>query len=160
MPTTWGNRNPYRAARDRAGNVWFHDLGPNCNDELNMLVEGANYGWGNKSWAGGCASIGATNQDGENIVMPKYWTGDRRSPTGMAIGRNFFGLKWPQETLLAGYFIGGYISAIYPQANPITSKVLYNNTRNVLDLAATGAGRVYFSDISGAVSELLYNTTY
>ena len=40
-----GLRNPQGFARDREGNLWETEHGPQGGDELNVLVAGANYGW-------------------------------------------------------------------------------------------------------------------
>lgn len=40
-----GHRNPSGITMDREGNVWVTEHGPRGGDELNLLKEGANYGW-------------------------------------------------------------------------------------------------------------------
>lgn len=40
-----GHRNPQGLYADPEGNIWLTEHGPRGGDELNMLVEGANYGW-------------------------------------------------------------------------------------------------------------------
>ena len=40
-----GLRNSQGLARDRAGNLWATDRGPEGGDELNLLAPGGNYGW-------------------------------------------------------------------------------------------------------------------
>lgn len=40
-----GHRNPQGLYADPDGNIWLTEHGPRGGDELNMLVEGANYGW-------------------------------------------------------------------------------------------------------------------
>ena len=42
---TLGHRNPQGLARDRAGNLWSTEHGPQAGDELNLLEPGGNYGW-------------------------------------------------------------------------------------------------------------------
>lgn len=40
-----GLRNPEGLTRDRSGKLWSTEHGPQGGDELNLLVEGGNYGW-------------------------------------------------------------------------------------------------------------------
>lgn len=40
-----GHRNPQGIALDTAGRLWVAEHGPRGGDELNLIVEGANYGW-------------------------------------------------------------------------------------------------------------------
>lgn len=43
---TWGHRNPQGIARNPVdGTIWLHEHGPRGGDEINILREGANYGW-------------------------------------------------------------------------------------------------------------------
>ena len=40
-----GHRNPQGIAKDRQGRIWTVEHGPRAGDELNLVVEGRNYGW-------------------------------------------------------------------------------------------------------------------
>ena len=44
---TWssGHRNPYGLAFDAKGRLWETEMGPRGGDELNLIVQGRNYGW-------------------------------------------------------------------------------------------------------------------
>lgn len=46
---SYGHRNPLGLAFDAAGNLWSSEMGPQGGDEVNLIVEGANYGWPNAS---------------------------------------------------------------------------------------------------------------
>ncbi|MDO5503859.1 MAG: PQQ-dependent sugar dehydrogenase [Actinomycetia bacterium] len=56
---SYGHRNPLGIAFDAEGNLWSTEMGPQHGDELNLIVEGANYGWP-------VASMGE-HYSGENI---------------------------------------------------------------------------------------------
>lgn len=45
--TFWsmGHRNPLGIDFDAEGGLWAHEMGPRHGDELNLIVEGGNYGW-------------------------------------------------------------------------------------------------------------------
>lgn len=45
VPFTIGHRNPQGLAVDSEGHVWSTEHGPEGGDEVNLLVEGDNYGW-------------------------------------------------------------------------------------------------------------------
>jgi cytochrome c2 len=40
-----GHRNPQGIAQDQLGRIWIVEHGPRGGDELNLIVEGGNYGW-------------------------------------------------------------------------------------------------------------------
>jgi len=44
-----GHRTPYGLAFDANGQLWETEMGPRGGDELNMIVRGDNYGWGEVS---------------------------------------------------------------------------------------------------------------
>lgn len=46
---SYGHRNPLGLAFDADGNLWSSEMGPQGGDEVNLIVEGANYGWPNAS---------------------------------------------------------------------------------------------------------------
>ena len=69
----YGIRNSFGFTFDtQTGKLWETENGPECNDELNLIVAGANYGWGpNENCAG--TSPDDTNNSGPNPVGPKLW---------------------------------------------------------------------------------------
>jgi glucose/arabinose dehydrogenase len=101
---TYGNRNSIGFAFDPlTGRLWEDENGPQCNDELNRIKAGANYGWGEHAT---CRTPPDpplnTNQDGPGRVLPLEFFPTPIAPTGMAFcqacglpGRNegafFFG---------------------------------------------------------------------
>ncbi|TMK30229.1 MAG: PQQ-dependent sugar dehydrogenase [Actinobacteria bacterium] len=69
----YGIRNSFGFAFDpRKNRLWETENGPSCNDELNLIRKGANYGWGPNETCSG-SSPANTNQDGPNPVRPKRW---------------------------------------------------------------------------------------
>ncbi len=77
------------------GRAYVTENGPNCNDEVNLLTAGSNYGWG-PSWT--CTippSLVSTNRDGPSPVMPIAWWGTPTiAPTNAAF---FTGSLLPQS---------------------------------------------------------------
>jgi glucose/arabinose dehydrogenase len=72
----FGNRNSYGFTFDPTnGRLWETENGPECNDEINLIRAGKNYGWGPSE------SCPNTNQDGPNPHLPKYVVSD---PIGIA----------------------------------------------------------------------------
>ncbi|MGW7403999.1 PQQ-dependent sugar dehydrogenase [Streptomyces sp. NPDC054833] len=72
---SYGHRNPEGLAFDSAGRLWASELGPDSNDELNLIEPGNNYGW--PTCVGPCDTAGMTN--------PKAtWSVSDASPSGLA----------------------------------------------------------------------------
>jgi len=90
---TYGHRNMFGLAfHPVTGRAYVTENGPNCNDEVNLLTPGSNYGWGP---AATCATPppapNNTNQDGPSPVLPIWWWATTICPTNAAIyGGPFF----------------------------------------------------------------------
>lgn len=90
---TYGNRNPLGIAFDPAGNLWSSEMGPQGGDEMNLIVEGRNYGWpkvSNGSHYGG-API-PDHSPGDGFEAPKVWWNPSVSPGSLMI---YTGTEFP-----------------------------------------------------------------
>jgi len=91
---TYGHRNPLGIAFDAAGNLWSSEMGPQGGDELNVIVEGRNYGWpevSNGSHYGGQDIPDHSDADG--FEAPKTSWNPSVSPGSLMI---YSGAEFPQ----------------------------------------------------------------
>jgi glucose/arabinose dehydrogenase len=98
----YGIRNSFGFAFDPStGRLWETENGPECNDEINLIMRGANYGWGPHQTCSGSPPRN-TNQDGPDPVLPRYLIANPIGITGIAfcdgcalgaasVGSAFFG---------------------------------------------------------------------
>lgn len=105
---TIGHRNPQAVVRDPAtGRIYAHEHGPRGGDEINVLVEGNNYGWPIASY--GVDYTGA-------LVTPfrtyagmtdplHHWT-PSIAPAGMAVYRGAMFPEWEGDLLVAALIPG------------------------------------------------------
>ena len=149
----FGIRNSIGFAFDPlTGRLWEQDNGPECNDELNRIVKGGNFGWGPKQ---DCPN---TNNSGPKPrIKPRYTFVDTKGLTGVAfcdscgLGAGYAG------DLLVGAVNDGIIRRFDLNANrtafdrgPI--RVL-DRPGVVLSLEVGPNGKIYFSDF-GAIYRL------
>ena len=90
---TYGHRNMFGLAfHPVTGRAYITENGPNCNDEVNLLIPGRNYGWGaTNTCSTPPPAPNNTNRDGPNPVLPIKWWATTIAPTGAAIyGGPFF----------------------------------------------------------------------
>lgn len=81
---SYGHRNSFGFTFDpQTGSLWETENGPECNDELNVIVRGGNYAWGPNETCNGSAPEN-TNQDGANRRLPERWWGATIGVTGAA----------------------------------------------------------------------------
>jgi glucose/arabinose dehydrogenase len=162
---SYGNRNSLGMAFDpRARRLWLTEGGPDCNDELNLVLAGRNYGWGPKSLASGtpCKTPPPpprnTNQDGPNPTLPKLWWAATLTPTGAAfcnhcgLGRQYEGRllvgnwKYKSHPLVAGSIRSITLNAA--RDGVVAQSVVFTSKKVVLSVERGPTGAVYFSDES------------
>ena len=83
---TYGHRNMFGLTfHPITGRGYVTENGPACNDEVNLLAQGRNYGWGPTAT---CATPplppSNTNRDGPNPVLPIDWWTPPTAPTNAA----------------------------------------------------------------------------
>jgi glucose/arabinose dehydrogenase len=83
---SYGHRNSFGFAFDPdTERLWESENGPECNDELNRIVEGGNFAWGPTQSCGHPALPGDTNHDGPDPkVLPQWTFADTVAATGLA----------------------------------------------------------------------------
>ncbi|WP_425310107.1 PQQ-dependent sugar dehydrogenase [Ammonicoccus fulvus] len=83
---SYGHRNPLGIAFDADGNLWSSEMGPQGGDEINLILEGKNYGWPNASngshYGGGEIPDHAP---GDGFEAPKVWWNSSISPSSLMI---------------------------------------------------------------------------
>ncbi|MGI9021786.1 MAG: PQQ-dependent sugar dehydrogenase [Acidimicrobiales bacterium] len=150
----YGIRNSFGFTFDPQTRVlWETENGPACNDELNRVVKGRNYGWGPTQT---CASPPArplnTNRDGPNPALPASFYNPTTAPTGVAFCSGC-GLGAGAEGHL---FYGAYNSRQIREVTldvvrkTVVSEILaYQNDDGILGVERGPDGALYFSDPVG-----------
>ncbi|MDO5735379.1 MAG: PQQ-dependent sugar dehydrogenase [Propionibacteriaceae bacterium] len=83
---SYGHRNPLGIAFDESGQLWVSEMGPKGGDELNLILEGKNYGWPDAS--NGSDYSGADIPDhtaGDGFEAPAVWWTPSVSPGSLMI---------------------------------------------------------------------------
>jgi len=133
--------------------MWETENGPACNDELNRIIKGRNYGWGPSQT---CATPPVpplnTNRDGPNPMLPLGFYNPTTAPTGAAFCSSC-GLGASAEGHL---FYGTYNNrqirevTLDAQRRVVVSETLaYTNPDGILGVERGPDGALYFSDRLG-----------
>ncbi len=154
----YGVRNSYGFAFDpQTGHLWETENGPECNDELNRMIKGRNFGWGpSETCLTPPAAPMNTNQDGPSPVLPLRWYTPTIAPKGAAFCHSC-GLGPASE---GAFFFGAYNTGeirrvtLSPDRLTIASQaVVYTHGQGVLSMERAPSGTIYFSD-AGAIFRL------
>lgn len=143
---SYGHRNSFGFTFDPAtGFLWQSENGPECDDEVNRIRKGRNYGWGPSS---NCPD---TNDSGPDPFYPAWTYNPVIAPTGAAFC-NGCGLGAVNEgALLLGAWNDGRIRRLTltsGRRGVVSSTVIYDHPSGILAVEAGPLG-VYFSDLGG-----------
>jgi glucose/arabinose dehydrogenase len=149
----FGVRNSFGFGFDPlTGSLWETENGPGCNDELNLITRGANYGWGPSQT---CTTPPSpprnTNQDGPDPVLPQAWFSPTIAPVGMAFCAGC-GIPDEEGKFLFGAFNDREIRSVTLSADRTTItdvEVVYTHSSSPLSMERSPDGALYFSDPTG-----------
>lgn len=83
---SYGHRNPQGLAMDEEGQLWEAEMGPRGGDEVNLIIPGKNYGWGEVTYgleySGKKINSGTTQKEGTE--QPVYYWDPSVSMSGIA----------------------------------------------------------------------------
>jgi glucose/arabinose dehydrogenase len=138
--------------------LWETENGPECNDELNRIVKGGNFGWGPKESCVGTTPNDTNNSGPKPRIHPKRWYSPVIAPTG-AVFCEHCGLDPASEGAL---FFGAYNTGeirrvtLTPNRLGVKSQRVVYRTRlgTVLSMESASDGRLFYSD-NGSIYELV-----
>lgn len=148
----FGIRNGFGLGFDpETGGLWDTDNGPGCNDEVNLIVEAGNYGWGPSQTCDG-TSPGNTNGDGPDPILPKSFYEGTIGITGIVFC-DACGLGGQSDgAAFHGAVNNGQVTRMILNAarNDVTGRgVVYDHPDGTLSFEVGPHGKLYFSDFDG-----------
>ncbi|OGS51197.1 MAG: hypothetical protein A3K65_00705 [Euryarchaeota archaeon RBG_16_68_12] len=101
----YGHRNMFGLAfHPLTGRAYVTENGPACNDEVNLLVPGGNFGWGpSQTCTTPPPAPNNTNQDGPAPVLPLVWYTPTIAPTGATVLGGPFFPAWRGDLVFGDY---------------------------------------------------------
>jgi len=148
----YGIRNSFGFTFDpETGRLWETENGPECNDEINLIRRGGNYGWGPSETCSGSAPRN-TNQDGHHPILPKVLYENTIAVTGIAfcdgchLGRRNEGAAFHAAAN------DGRIERLLLNAHRTDVRrhtTVLHHDDSTLSMEVGPNGRIYFSDFSG-----------
>lgn len=150
----YGVRNSFGLDADpQTGDLWYTDNGPECNDEINRLVAGGNYGWGpSADCSSAPGSVRSTNRDGADVIRPA-WLIDRTIGisglvfcSGCELGPRSEGALFYGDFNL---FAIHRLTLSEDRRHVVREQIVYTHPRHVLSLEAGPDGAMYLSDPQG-----------
>ena len=142
-----GHRNSFGFGWDRrTGRLWQTENGPECEDEINLIMRGRNYGWGAGS---DCPN---TSEIGPRPVQPKKKFTPPIAITGLDFCRRCgLGDRVRGDLVFAAFRDGKirHVQLVNRRRGLGRMRLLFDNPDGVVGLKAGPGGTLYFSDPSG-----------
>lgn len=147
-----GHRNPQGAAFDAEGNLWTAEHGAQGGDEINLIREGANYGWPVITYGrnyGGAAIGEGTAKPG--LEQPAHYWDPSIAPSGYMI---YSGRLWPEWA--GDHFVGSLNSDFISRLDPDTAsengwaeeRIATPETGRVRDIVEAPDGSIWFVSVT------------
>jgi len=148
---TYGHRNPFGLTFHPAtGNPYITENGPDCNDEVNLLVPGGNFGWGPSQTCD--TSVlpypQNTNQDGPIPILPIAWYTPVTAPVNAAV---YIGTKFSawRGDLIMGEFNTASLRRLDlepPNYDAVVGEeVILTVPEPILDVESAPDGAIWFT---------------
>jgi aldose sugar dehydrogenase len=143
---TYGHRNPQgMALNEKTGEIWIHEHGPKGGDEVNILKQGANYGWPLVTYGinydGSIISDKTTAPGFEEPVL--FWI-PSIAPSGMTF---YYGDRFPQwnGNVFVGALAGKHLRRLVLDGNTIIHQevLLKNQIGRIRDVRTGPDGLIY-----------------
>jgi glucose/arabinose dehydrogenase len=148
LALSFGHRNSFGIGFDPlTGRLWQSENGPNCEDEVNLIVPGGNYGWGAGSSCPGTSTEGPSPIQPEISYTPPIVVTGVTFCVGCGLGPDIEGdlllAVFGAETSIRNLSLDG------ERDDVVGEQVLYDHTSGVITVERRPNGQVFFSDRGG-----------
>ncbi|MGH2697046.1 MAG: PQQ-dependent sugar dehydrogenase, partial [Actinomycetota bacterium] len=148
LALSFGHRNSFGIGFDPVtGRLWQSENGPACEDEVNLIAPGGNYGWGAGSSCPGTSTEGSSPIQAEVSYTPVIVPTGVTFCVGCGLGPDVEG-----DLLLAVFGDGTEIRNLSldgERDDMVDEQVLYDHPTGVVTAGRRPNGQVFFSDHSG-----------
>lgn len=150
----WGLRNPWRWSFDKdTGELWAGDVGQNQYEEIDIIVNGANYGW-NTMEGLHCYGAASCDQTGLTLPVTEYDHTQGQSVTGGYVYRGTDIPFLQGRYLYADYVTGRIWSLEETGMEQYTSTELLDSSLNIAAFAEDHNGELYIVSLSGGIRKI------
>lgn len=154
----YGLRNPWRWSFDRqTGELWAGDVGQNAFEEIDIIVNGGNYGWRCREGLQATPGIGSCTLTGGSAVDPVavYGRNEGISVTGGYVYRGG-ALQDLQGVYVFGDFGSGRIWGLVPRGSNHYERIdLLDTDHNISSFGEDRAGELYVIDHGGGIYRIV-----
>jgi glucose/arabinose dehydrogenase len=157
---SFGHRNSFGMDFDpQTGRLWETENGPECTDEINLVVKGGNFGWGSDETCSKPKPGGTNNSGPAPRHLPKAFYASTIAPTGIVFCKDCGLGSGTNGKFLFGDCNNGNIHRVALTENRLniaSQTIAYGNGSCVFSMETGPGGGIYFSD-PGGIFKLVRN---
>jgi glucose/arabinose dehydrogenase len=154
---SYGHRNPQGMAKHPiTGDIWTHEHGPKGGDEINIIQQGANYGWPVISYGVNYSGSSFTElTEKEGMQQPDwYWT-PSIAPSGMTFVTSDFYPDWKGK-IIVGSLKFAYLVALELDGNKVLSQeILFPGIGRVRNVKQGADGYIYVATDGAGIFKIV-----
>ena len=124
-----------------------------CNDEVNVVPEDANLGWGSSGTCDSGSAPQNTNSDGLHPLLPQLWFTPTTAPTGLAFCEQCHLGAISEGALFFGTYKDGSLTRVRlsdDRTEVVGQRVVATPSAMVLSLERGPDGSLYYSTYTGS----------
>jgi len=153
---SYGHRNPQGLAMDEKGQLWEAEMGPLGGDEINLIMPGKNYGWGDVTYGREYSGkkVGAGIQQKEGTEQPVYYWDPVISMSGITFYTGNID-EW-KNNLMIGALSGEKIVRLVIKDNKVVGEewLLTDKKDRIRDVLNGQDGNLYAISDSGKLYKI------
>lgn len=150
----YGLRNPWRFSFDSRGALWAADVGQNKIEEIDLIVNGGNYGWSAKEGTQDYKSVAGIDI---SSLIPPIWEYDHSLGASVTGGYVYAGSQFP--ALLGAYIYGdfgsGRIWALWiDESQTVHNALILDTELNIASFGTNANNELLIVDLRGKIYRL------
>lgn len=151
----YGLRNPWRFSFDSmTGKLWLGDVGQGSREEVDIIVNGGNYGWDCFEASLSFEPAGCGPREDYILPVAEYGRDEGRSITGGYVYRGD-AIAGLQGVYVFGDFISGRIFGLFPVTGGYERYELLDTEFNIVSFGQGADGELYVVDFGGGLYRLV-----
>lgn len=154
---SYGHRNPQgMAMHPVTGDIWTHEHGPKGGDEVNIIQQGANYGWPVISYGVNYSGTSFTElTEKEGMQQPAWYWVPSIAPSGMTFVTSDIYPDWKGK-IIVGSLKFAYLVALELDGNKVLSQeVLFPGIGRVRNVKQGADGYLYVATDGSGIFKIV-----
>lgn len=154
---SYGHRNPQgMAMHPLTGDIWTHEHGPKGGDEVNIIKQGANYGWPIISYGVNYSGSSFTDlTEKEGMQQPAWYWVPSIAPSGMTFVTSDIYPEWKGKVIVGSLKFAYLVALELDGNNVLSQEVLFPGIGRVRNVKQGADGYLYVATDGGGIFKIV-----